>query len=78
MVVIKTPNGNDNETQKLLNREIKNYSEIKGFFIPKFYDIVEGTNYPLIEIINSKTLLDIEELNLSYEDKINILTNNAY
>ena len=73
LIVIKVPNQNNNETLKLLDREIKNYTKIKCFFMPKFYGTVEDTNYPVIEFINGKTLFEIEELNLDYKDKITII-----
>ena len=60
LVVIKKYNSIDPEIEKLLNREIRNYKEIRHPFIPKFYGTIKYDNkdYPVIEFINGKTLSD--------------------
>ena len=71
-MVIKFPMVYSSETEKLLERE-KNYSEIKCFYIPKYYGKLQGKGHPVIEFINGKILSNINDFNLEYKDKITII-----
>lgn len=42
-------------------------------FLPKYYGIIKDKEYLVIEFINSKTLAEIDSLNLNFDDKIKII-----
>lgn len=71
LVVIKRPNTLTSEIQKLVQREIINYSKLKYPLIPKYY----GTqnNDLVIEFLNGRTLSNIKNLNLTVNEKITII-----
>ncbi|KAK8892772.1 hypothetical protein M9Y10_030014 [Tritrichomonas musculus] len=75
LCVIKKLHGNNNEADKLIQREADNYSNIRHPFLPNFYGTVKNKNgkYIVIEFINGKTLYDIEENELNYNDRIKII-----
>lgn len=71
LCVIKKPNIITTETEKLMKREYNNYLKLKCQFLPKFYGIVQNTNYLIIEFINGKDLDNIKSIN--DDDAINIV-----
>ena len=73
LYVIKKPYGVNNEADKLIQRETYNYSNIRHPFLPHFYGTFQNKNYIIIEFINGKTLQNIEENELSYNDIIKII-----
>ena len=61
------------EMLKLFFREINNYMNMKHPFLPMFYCSNEVKHYYIIEFINGKTLSNINELNLTENEKMTIL-----
>ena len=66
----KTANTFDNETPKLLKRELDNYSIINHPFLPKFYGTIN--KYPVIEFINGQEINNLK-MQLEISDKITII-----
>ena len=73
LYVIKKPNINDEELPKLIKREGLNYSKIKHPFIPKFYGRTKNKDEIVIDFINGKTLSHINEMQLSFNDRLAIV-----
>ena len=73
LFVLKKFFTNNNEYSKLRNRENSNYSKLCHPFLSKFYGVIKNKNYSIIEYINGQTLLEIEQLHLSMNDKITII-----
>ena len=51
------------------------HSILDSPYIPKFYGTINDRNlqYPVIQFINGRTLSNIDELQLSFEEKANII-----
>lgn len=75
LLVIKKSNGNDSQCEYLMEREYMNYINYSHPFMPKFYGIGEEGNYIVIEFIYGTTLKNINKLNLTHDEKINIIFN---
>ncbi|KAK8891518.1 hypothetical protein M9Y10_028730 [Tritrichomonas musculus] len=73
LFVIKKPFGNSPETPKLMERETKNYLQFQNIFLPIYYGTVKETKNIVIEFITGKTLDNVENKYLSYDDRINII-----
>ncbi|KAK8896769.1 hypothetical protein M9Y10_014686 [Tritrichomonas musculus] len=73
LLALKKPLQNDGEIPKLLKRENSNYSMIDYQLIPKFHGFVKGTNYPIIEFINGKTLMNIRNFHFNKDEKYSII-----
>ncbi|KAK8839704.1 hypothetical protein M9Y10_031408 [Tritrichomonas musculus] len=73
LFVVKKPNTNDVENDKLLKREIENYKKIKHPFLPKFYGTVKDKNYLVIEFINGSTLKKMSPDYLNFNEKITVI-----
>ena len=72
LFIVKRPNILSTEIPKLIQREIDNYSKIRHPFMPKFIGKGENNKYIVIEFINGKTLLNIND-KFSFDEKITII-----
>lgn len=70
LLAIKTYLYND-ETEKLSNREIEYYKTISHPLLPKFFG--KTNNNIIIEFINGKSLINIQEMKLQYDEKLTII-----
>ncbi|KAK8887072.1 hypothetical protein M9Y10_038108 [Tritrichomonas musculus] len=73
LFALKVPHIIDDETNKLLEREIANYSQINHSLLPRFYGMTKKGKYPIIEFINGQILGNIKSIHLDYNDKITII-----
>ncbi|KAK8880742.1 hypothetical protein M9Y10_003429 [Tritrichomonas musculus] len=77
LIAIKKPNGMNDEHEKLINREIKNYLQIKHPLTPYFFGYFNdnGNNNKCIafEYINGKILSLVNNIELDFDDKITII-----
>ena len=73
LVVIKKFNDISNENTKLINRENNNYLQIDYPLLPKYIGKIKTNDFPIIQFINGQTLLNIEKLHLTYQDKLAII-----
>ena len=74
LMTIKKPHmAYDPEYDKLIKREIENYSKLSHPFLPKYYGTTKVGGYLVIEYIKGKTLMHIDELHLTFEEKITII-----
>ena len=74
LLIIKKPCLNPNEKQKLVRREIDNYSKICHPFLPKFYGVCStNPDFFVIEYIYGQTLSNIHQIDLSIDDQITII-----
>ena len=58
---------------ELYKRELKNYLKLSHPFIPKFYGFIKNENILIIEFINGQTLLNIERIQLTINEKFTII-----
>ena len=73
LFIIKKPLKLDPEIDKLMKRELNNYSIINHMFLPKFYGTINKKNYLVIEFINGQSLLQIKEMKLNIQNKLAII-----
>ena len=71
LFLIKKPNNPEND--RLIRREFNNYLQIDFPLIPKLYGRIKGTDYPVIQFINGKSLKNIQQFHFSKEEKIIII-----
>ena len=64
---------NKQEYQKLIDREINNYSKLNHPLLPKFIGTTKIENFLVIEFIKGKTLSNIKQFNLRHDEKIKII-----
>lgn len=68
LFVKKIPNNFDDEIPKLYEREVSNYKKIHHLLIPKYYEYCI-----FIEFINGQTLLNIQRMKLTFNEKLKIV-----
>ena len=68
----KKQQGISPEIEKLKEREIELYSKVQHPLIPKLIGIGPNKEYLIIEFINGRTLLEINEVQLNFNEKITI------
>lgn len=74
LYVVKKPIGNDVDIPKLTEREALNYSKLKHPLLPKFIGRVKENNCIVIEFINGKTFDNVDRMNLTYNEKMSIIS----
>lgn len=74
LYVVKKPIGNDVDIPKLTEREALNYSKLKHPLLPKFIGRVKENNCIVIEFINGKTFDNVDRMNLTYIEKMSIIS----
>ena len=72
MYAEKKQQGISPEIEKLKEREIELYSKVQHSLIPKLFGIGANKEYLIIEFINGRTLLEINEVQLNFNEKITI------
>lgn len=62
--VLKKPRIKTDENQKLIERELENYSVLYHPFLPKIYGKINQLNYVVIEFINGTNLLKMKSIDI--------------
>ena len=68
LLVIKKLYENNEEEEKLFQREFSNYMILHYPFFPKFYGRVQNKNWIVIEFINGQKLFNIKNIHLDKKD----------